>query len=689
MEKLGGSCYNSIVMRGIPGYTGVYRRVLGYTGVYGGILGYAGVYWGISRCTGVYRGILWYILKLEEQVMNKVSIWHRIINMIVIIAICTGLFAVLPTKAQSYGEYLEQINYGEYLDQFNYNEYLDQFNFYVENARAGGLIPASVQGNLDETMSGRDLIDFIFQFSKVKCGIDTDSFLSRARNVSSSEDEAMITAINEMFSDNVWDVNEDGPLRGKVKLPTIFGTFQLAAYKQIASFSPLLYYLNNPLPVLQRYNFWNLPYVVYHDGTLVGLMSEIIGLSKGLQSTSLSIDDYVTRRQFAAYCYMFSTMSVPRDMNGKYPGGISGDRAVDDFIAGILDKAVEPGMTDNQKVKAIYDYLIYNFRHEYDNKTAILGSFDISINPLDDAIRISEPIISNGKGTCDSFANVFRLLAIRLGYECNYVSGYYVNSNGTRSGHSWNQIKVNGEWFWIDVDVEGQVFHRGSASAPSYFLFMKKDSYWTSNHDWDRSDWPAVDGTKYPLEFSHLDETTLPLSPAQPVRPTTPDQPTAPQPQSPSEIATTQLTAAPTASSVLVNGEATFFEAYNINEFNYFKLRDLANVLSGTPKQFEVGWDNTNNSIALTSGKAYTTVGGEMSAKISGMKTATPTTSRIILDGNEVTFTAYNIDGNNYFKLRDIGEAFNFGVDWDGNRNTVIIDTSKVYSLDGGTTTIM
>jgi len=76
-----------------------------------------------------------------------------------------------------------------------------------------------------------------------------------------------------------------------------------------------------------------------------------------------------------------------------------------------------------------------------------------------------------------------------------------------------------------------------------------------------------------------------------------------------------------------------------------------------------------------------------MTGKGGGAKEAAPTDSRIYLNGREVQFTAYNIDGNNYFKLRDIGEAFNFGVDWDGARNTIVIDTDKGYSLDGGATT--
>ena len=136
----------------------------------------------------------------------------------------------------------------------------------------------------------------------------------------------------------------------------------------------------------------------------------------------------------------------------------------------------------------------------------------------------------------------------------------------------------------------------------------------------------------------------------------------------------------PTASTVLVNGKKVTFDAYNIGGNNFFKLRDLAYVLSGTTKQFEVTWDSGKNAINLLRGKAYTIIGGEMEGKGKGEQKATPTTSTIYLDGKTVQLEAYNIGGNNYFKLRDIGVAFDFGVSWDGANNTIIIDTSKGYA---------
>lgn len=131
---------------------------------------------------------------------------------------------------------------------------------------------------------------------------------------------------------------------------------------------------------------------------------------------------------------------------------------------------------------------------------------------------------------------------------------------------------------------------------------------------------------------------------------------------------------------VNVNGEIIDFEAYNIDENNYFKLRDLAAVLSGSEKQFEVGWDEVNKSINLVSGQAYTTVGGELTKSDVKEIQAIESASSIYKDGEEVELKAYTIGSNNYFKLRDIGKAFNFGIDWDENTKSIKIDTSIEYT---------
>ena len=136
----------------------------------------------------------------------------------------------------------------------------------------------------------------------------------------------------------------------------------------------------------------------------------------------------------------------------------------------------------------------------------------------------------------------------------------------------------------------------------------------------------------------------------------------------------------PSSQKVYVNGAEVAFDAYNINDNNYFKLRDLAYVLSGTEKQFEIDWNEENNAISLISSKPYTIVGGEMGEKAIGEKNTILTTSKIYIDNAMVTFTAYTINDNNYFKLRDVMKAFDIYVGYDDETRTIILDTSKGYT---------
>jgi len=148
----------------------------------------------------------------------------------------------------------------------------------------------------------------------------------------------------------------------------------------------------------------------------------------------------------------------------------------------------------------------------------------------------------------------------------------------------------------------------------------------------------------------------------------------------PSTPAASAATAEPTAAKVLIDGKDVAFEAYEIDGYNYFKLRDLAMALNGSEKQFQVGWDEDNNAISLTTGEAYTPAGNELSVSDKpASKQAAPTASKVYINGKEVAFTAYTIDDLNYFKLRDIGEVINFFVGWDEDANSISLDTPKEY----------
>ena len=59
---------------------------------------------------------------------------------------------------------------------------------------------------------------------------------------------------------------------------------------------------------------------------------------------------------------------------------------------------------------------------------------------------------------------------------------------------------------------------------------------------------------------------------------------------------------------------------------------------------------------------------------------ATLSTNRILVDDQEVRLTAYNINGNNYVMLRDIGKTVGFEVYWDGDAKCVQVESGKPYT---------
>ncbi|MDR1573497.1 MAG: copper amine oxidase N-terminal domain-containing protein [Clostridiales Family XIII bacterium] len=69
--------------------------------------------------------------------------------------------------------------------------------------------------------------------------------------------------------------------------------------------------------------------------------------------------------------------------------------------------------------------------------------------------------------------------------------------------------------------------------------------------------------------------------------------------------------------------------------------------------------------------------------------TAVPTAANILVDGVLTPFDAYNIGGNNYFKLRDMAYALNggakqFDVAWDAAAGTILLKTGAAYTPVGG-----
>jgi len=142
-------------------------------------------------------------------------------------------------------------------------------------------------------------------------------------------------------------------------------------------------------------------------------------------------------------------------------------------------------------------------------------------------------------------------------------------------------------------------------------------------------------------------------------------------------------TAIANTATVLVDGREVTFQMYALEDAdgrtNYVKLRDLADVLDGTGAQFNVAWDGQVN---IESGKPYTARNGEEGVTpYTGDQPYAKGNPTTRVDGADLALQSFTLQngGYTYYQLRDLGQALDFNVCWDGAQGKVVIETDKPY----------
>ena len=155
--------------------------------------------------------------------------------------------------------------------------------------------------------------------------------------------------------------------------------------------------------------------------------------------------------------------------------------------------------------------------------------------------------------------------------------------------------------------------------------------------------------------------------------------------------------ALPSTAMVLADGQKLSFQAYEIDGYNYFKIRDLAVAFAGTRQKFVPGaHDRLSQSGAALSKsfgafEKYKPVGDELQAGDGVPQSAVPakcnlqTDSTIWVDApytpSQLQCQGYTIADYNYIRLRDLATAFDFGVRWNAAQARIEIDTERPYVL--------
>lgn len=145
--------------------------------------------------------------------------------------------------------------------------------------------------------------------------------------------------------------------------------------------------------------------------------------------------------------------------------------AADTAAGNIVSAIINPSMSQYNKVKAIHDWLVVNVN--YDNRP---------VNTLSDTVYTAEGALCNRLAVCQGYAEAFELLCAKAGIQAYMIYGSAGNDTDGWTSHSWNVVRIDGEWYqidctWDDPLMDSGVITDGSNITYQYFLLTDKEMY--------------------------------------------------------------------------------------------------------------------------------------------------------------------------------------------------------------------
>lgn len=139
----------------------------------------------------------------------------------------------------------------------------------------------------------------------------------------------------------------------------------------------------------------------------------------------------------------------------------------------------------------------------------------------------------------------------------------------------------------------------------------------------------------------------------------------------------------PSTQPVEIDGDRYEFSMYALkddkgNQTNYVRVRDFARIMNQrTAQRFNVTWNGALGAVDIVRGEDYVPDGSELSTPFSGRRIYETPELVTLVDGEAVSLETFTLTddaggGYTYYKLRDLGAALGFTVDWSAQRGITI-----------------
>ena len=148
--------------------------------------------------------------------------------------------------------------------------------------------------------------------------------------------------------------------------------------------------------------------------------------------------------------------------------------AQDAYVNGKVKKIVEgipKDLSDVDKVRYVNDYIVTQTKYNLDSVESPYTPYSI---------------LMKGEGVCEGYALTALLMLQELGIDVKYVTGEAVPGGP----HAWNLVKVDGQWYHLDVTWNDPLPDQGKNVRYDYFLLS--DQQISQDHYWNQSDYPST-----------------------------------------------------------------------------------------------------------------------------------------------------------------------------------------------------
>lgn len=147
-------------------------------------------------------------------------------------------------------------------------------------------------------------------------------------------------------------------------------------------------------------------------------------------------------------------------------------------------EAVSEGMTDEQKADAVYTWIMQNNTYDYE---VTQSGADVTQSVKQPAYYI-EGVLDYGFAVCDGISKTYTLMCAIAGLDCVRVVGDA--GSVIKSGHAWNKVKIDGEWYTVDAtwgDSKIGLLNK-EYELGSHEYFLRTDEYMRKTHVENYSD---------------------------------------------------------------------------------------------------------------------------------------------------------------------------------------------------------